>query len=421
MQTYPKALFQAAAVLAVLVSMSWGYAEVLPSLKIETWRDKLDEKTWQASQERLAAEALRSDALIWPGDRDMLDVVLRRTRALLDDIADRLPAGRLKKETGQLSRLENLNKSTALTDPARLDVYKDACRLRREIALANPLLDFDRIVFLKHHRALYEHMVDQFYGFHAKPGGGVFVIEDPFGDKPVVKDLLADAVVGNGRLKGQKLAGGSFISLELSFDAKTILLAWTQAERTVDKWSPESTYHIFRADIDGTNLVQLTDGGWNDFDPCFLPDGRIVFVSERRGGYLRCSGAGGRPNPTYAMHVMNGDGGDIRMLSYHETHEWQPSVDNNGMIAYTRWDYVDRDSDIAHHIWLTTPDGRDPRSYHGNYPDARELRPWMEMSIRAIEDSHRYVAVSAPHHGQNYGSLVLIDQRCDDEHHEQDQ
>lgn len=85
------------------------------------------------------------------------------------------------------------------------------------------------------------------------------------------------------------------------------------------------------------------------------------------------------------------------------------------MIAYTRWDYVDRDADIAHHIWLKYPDGRDPRAPHGNYPDVRESRPWMEMSIRAIPDSHRYLAVAAPHHGQNFGSLVLLDLRVEDD------
>jgi len=112
---------------------------------------------------------------------------------------------------------------------------------------------------------------------------------------------------------------------------------------------------------------------------------------------------------------MMPDGSDIIPLSFHDTNEWHPSVDNNGMIIYTRWDYIDRDSDIAHHIWHCFPDGRDPRSYHGNYPINREDRPWMEMANRAIPNSHRYIGVSAQHHGQNYGSLVMIDIREKDD------
>jgi hypothetical protein len=85
------------------------------------------------------------------------------------------------------------------------------------------------------------------------------------------------------------------------------------------------------------------------------------------------------------------------------------------MLVYTRWDYVDRDTNVAHHIWLSYPDGRDPRSYHGNYPDRRETRPWMEMSIRAVPNSHRFVATAAAHHGHAFGSLVLIDHRVEDD------
>ena len=55
------------------------------------------------------------------------------------------------------------------------------------------------------------------------------------------------------------------------------------------------------------------------------------------------------------MHSMEADGSDIIRLSHHETHEWHPSVTNDGMIVYTRWDYVDRDTNIAHHIWTCFP------------------------------------------------------------------
>ena len=44
----------------------------------------------------------------------------------------------------------------------------------------------------------------------------------------------------------------------------------------------------------------------NDFDPCWLPGGRIAFLSERRGGYLRCSAA--RPLMTFTLYSMKPDG-----------------------------------------------------------------------------------------------------------------
>ncbi len=58
--------------------------------------------------------------------------------------------------------------------------------------------------------------------------------------------------------------------------------------------------------------------------------------------------------------------------------------------------------------WLTTLDGRDPRPVHGNY-SPRPVRPDMEVDCRSIPGSHKLIATAAPHHGQAYGSLILID------------
>jgi hypothetical protein len=369
-------------------------------------------RSW--NRERLAAESARPDALILPSDRTPGDVVWRRTAALLKQLRAMPGAPDLSAEETELD---------ALKSSASREGFGRLTALRRRIAFKNPLLDFDRIIFLKHPKIArgVNHMVDQYLGFNQARTGGVFVLEKAFTDQPVARCLLPE-------LEDK----GSFLSLDLDYDAKTILFAFTRAEFGVPPgasfaeqpatqkelgkshyfWRPESVFHVYRANSDGSGLRQLTDGMWNDTDPCFLPSGRIAFISERDGGQCRC---GARPLPSAVLHAMMGDGSDVARLSWHDTNEWQPSVDNNGMLVYTRWDYVDRDSDVAHHLWTCYPDGRDPRAPHGNYPDARELRPWMEMDIRAIPATQKYVAVAAPHHGQNYGSLVVIDLRASDD------
>jgi len=320
----------------------------------------------------------------------------------------------LTKELARLdARLVKLEAAEEVPTDVRREIYLESRRIVRQIAFANPLLKMDKILFVKRHdpHGIF-HMCDQYYGCNGTPGGGLYVLSDPFGPEPKVTNLLEHSVVQNGRLKGKTLEGGTFLSPELSYDAKTILFAYSECQGTeVYQWGPTVSYHIFKVNADGTGLVQLTDGSTDDFDPCFLPNGRIVFISERRGGYLRC----GRHCPVYTMFTMEPDGSDVICISFHETHEWHPSVNNDGMIVYTRWDYVDRDTNIAHHIWTCYPDGRDPRSYHGNYPLRRESRPWMEMSIRAIPGSHKYVATAASHHGHAFGSLVLIDHRIEDD------
>ncbi len=372
---------------------------------------------------KYAPETFKEHSLILESDRDPLDVILRRTAALLDDLKNMQAPPDLSAKETQLEELRKAADGIAAEEAdSRFEHFKKVFELRRAIALSNPLLDFDKLLFAKHHRATFNHMCDQYYGINAVPGGGIYVLHNPFGEEDVreVRDVLADATVENGRLKGQKLDTGSFISPDLSYDGKTILFAYVECEGdrkhrfhtdpSRGHWHQQRCYHVFRVNVDGTDLRQLTDGTWNDFDPCWMPNGRIVFISERRGGYLRC----GRVCPTYTLYDMNPDGSDILCISPHETNEWHPSINNDGMIMYTRWDYVDRHGCVAHHPWITTPDGRDARAIHGNFVH-RETRPDMELCIRAIPGSSRFTAVAAPHHGQAYGSLIIFDPDVVDE------
>ncbi len=370
---------------------------------------------------RFANQAFNREALILDSDKDPADVVLRRTQALLEDIGQMPAAPDMTVFREQLKRLQTAEaKFAKAQSEGRFELFAEICKLRRKIALSNPLLDFDKILFIKRHRSGFNHMCDQYYGVSAIPGGGLYVLNDAFGPNPYVRDVLADSPVRQGRLKGQMLIDGSFLSPDLSYDSKKILFAYVECkgdtehryhtDPTKGHWHPQRCYHLFSVNSDGSDLVQLTDGTWNDFDPCRLPNGRIAFISERRGGYLRC----GRVCPTYTLFDMNPDGTDIRCLSPHETNEWQPSVTHDGMIIYTRWDYVDRHGCTAHLPWITTPDGRNARAVHGNFAP-RELRADMELDVCAIPGSHKFVATGAPHHGQAFGSLVIFDPHVEDD------
>ena len=399
--------------------------------------------TERSTAEEIAKQAFHGAALVLDSDRDPADIVLRRTTALLTDLKQ-LAGANLAAYDAPLAKLQQAVADTPVTDAAaRRALHHAVCQLRRQIALANPLLNFRDVVFIQRHRAFYDHMCDQFYGICQNPGGGLYVLEDAWGPHPHVRDLLAHAVCENGRLAGQKLSGGSarrpqlrydgeraisgedaeggsFLSPALSPDGRQIAFAYV--ERRGDKeqlfhedptrghWDAQRCYHIFTIHADGTGLRQVTDGTWNDFDPCWLPNGRLAFISERRGGYLRC----GRACPLYNLYDMNPDGSGVNCLSFHDSNEWNPSVSHDGRIVWTRWDYVDRHGCIAHMPWITTLDGRDPRPLHGNYAP-RQSRPDMELCVRPIPGSPKYVGLATPHHGQAYGSMIIIDPQVADD------
>ncbi|MCF0234482.1 MAG: hypothetical protein HUK22_05830 [Thermoguttaceae bacterium] len=410
--------------------------------------EELDRPEYYAA---IAEQLPTTEAGILTTDRDPLDVVFRRTRALWLDLngldasfftpgdenfganeKNAKFAGDFRFWTGVEKALE-----TPVYDcEKRFQTYLSLAFLRRVLLFSRPELDFEQILFVKRNRSRYNHICDQFYGRSAEPGGGLFILENAFPKQedaqegaspflamyaPTTRNLLADSVVENdARLKGRKLEGGSFIAPELSFDGQKIAFAYCECEGDASHvpgldlsqghTQAGRCYHVFTCDVDGGNLTQITDGTWNDFDPCYLPNGRMAFISERRGGYLRC----GRDCPTYTLFDMNQDGSKIRCLSYHETNEWAPSVANDGQILWTRWDYIDRFGCIAHHPWTTTPDGRNPRQIHGNYAH-RHTRADAELDVRAIPDSANYIATAGPHHGQSFGSIIKIDPRAPDD------
>ena len=381
----------------------------------------------------VAATARDAASTILESDRDPLDVVVRRVERLLEALDDganeKLDALTPKwdefvkrcNESARPFSESNSDVSPEQLAENRFKLFVEAVKLRREIALTNPLLeDFQDVVFIKRHycgepEKEGNHMVDQFFGFHSLPGGGLFILKNATSENPELVDVLKDSVVQNGRLKGVKLdSTWGFLSPHLCYDGKRIVFAAadTKSARHIYDWTKENCYHLFSVNIDGTNLTQLTDGPWVDFDPCELPIGRIAFISERRGGYGRCHA---RPCPSYTLHSMNADGSDIVPLSVHETNEWAPTVDKNGMIVYTRWDYVDRGFNQAHHPWITFPDGRDSRAIQGNYSENERSRPHLETSLKQAPDSNLFVGIASGHHCQNFGSVILIDPMVEDD------
>lgn len=353
------------------------------------------------SEEVRRGQAFHPAAVIQSSDRDPLDSVLRRGDALLADL-------------GQTSPAWDAIKQEAQTATDRKALYRKACAVRRGIAFSNPLLKaIPRLLFITREALLTDetqygnHIIDQYFGFNATrgrtlSGNGLFVLENPFSDNPQVRDLL------NGALSDR----GGFLAPEISFDGQDILFCYTDGERPDRVWTEKSCFHIFRVKADGTGLQQITRGAVNDLFPCWLPSGRIMFVSERRGGFGRCHPVA---KPSFTLFSMLPDGSDITRLSPHETNEWMPSVDHAGMVIYTRWDYVDRGALQAHHPWIVYPDGRDARAIGGNTHASIHNYPNAVMDMRAIPGSRLYSGLAIAHHSESRGSIIVYDPRIPDD------
>ncbi len=388
---------------------------------------------WDASYDKINEHLNRSgsapenshQALIWRTDDGEVEVILRRTEALLNAIQNMFGAPSM---TALADELETL-KQQAVGNYSSRTLFKQVCDLRRRIATKNPMLDFDTLMFTG-----YESTKPQFHSqqmaWFAKhdPGAGLYMVRGFDGSSPEVLDMLENTSVSNGDYAGEGLSntnprwGGyaSFLRPELSFDARKVMFAWSphacncEWGGSVKKYSSEGTHRIFGMDIDGSNLRQLIDHPegqfgkyYDDYDPCFLPSGRILFVSDRHNGGQRC----GNTAVSGDFYTMKADGSDMYRISWHETNVRCPVVDHDGRVIFSRWDYVDRHAYSAQCFWIMYPDGADPRAPHGNYiEDDKPFHPISETDIRPIPNTTgKYMGIEGGHHQAYRGNVVVID------------
>ena len=248
------------------------------------------------------------------------------------------------------------------------------------------------IAFVKQVPGIFSHQLTQYYGSCARPGGGIFVLDAP-GRSLNARRLAAGA-----------LPEGSYQHLEVSSDGRRLLFAFCRAE-TVPKnreQHPDRFYRLYEMGADGSGLKPLTGGPYDDFSPRLLPDGKILFISTRRGGFHRC---GRGPCPVYTLALAEADGSRPRPISFHETHEWDPVLLNDGRVLYTRWDYVDRHAVHYQQLWTVRPDGSDVRAFYGN----NTLNPVGIWEAQPIPGSSRVMATAGAHHAMTAGSIILLD------------
>ena len=319
-----------------------------------------------------------------------IERTLRRGDAL---IADLTASGvSLKAEAAEWERLRERAKA-ASSEAGREELWRELHRLRRRIALANPLAKTGPILFVKQVPGSFSHQLTQYYGRYARPGGGVFLLVEP-GESFRCR-----------RLAGGALTQGSYQHPEVSYDGSRVLFSYCQAAtrpRDTLRGHAGRYYHLYEMPADGSRVRPLTRGKFDDFSPRYLPDGKIVFISTRRRGWHRCGNPGCE---NYTLAMADADGSNARSISCHETQEWDPAVLADGRIIYTRWDYVDRHAVYYEQLWTVRGDGSAPTAFYGN----NTYNPVGLWEPRQVPGSGRVIATAAAHHAMTAGSIVLID------------
>lgn len=277
--------------------------------------------------------------------------------------------------------------------------YMDLIRLYSRTALSNPLLDFDKILFVKRHsRDLglpYNYESNSILNKKAFDDT-LMTLELPHGRKdqfpPKMKALF-------------KPAQPAFLGdIDLHFDAEKAL---------VSTYGKENSFNVFELDLKGASNGKPADQLLKQclpqepeaehYDACYLPDDSMVFTSSMCYTSVPCMQGTRRVTNSYRQ---NKDG-SIRRLTFDQEHNWCPTLMPNGQILYNRWEYTDVPHVPGRILFTMNPDGTLQRAFYGS----NSLWPVSMMYARPIPGSTtKFVAIVTGHHGvPRMGELILFD------------
>ena len=281
------------------------------------------------------------------------DVEYRNVKARLGDSGPLVPAPFVKarQETGEYPE-------TLATDDLPPFIYIARSLLNRPYSVGN----------------------DLWQATPKKPGCAIRLVEPARPEKPI-KTLFEDPE-------------GSIYDMNLSFDAKTVYFSYRPKD--------SSYWNIWKINIAGTCLTQLTNGPFFDVSPAELPDGGIVFVSTRRFGRTVC-----QPGPASNLFRMNADGTGIKCVSMNTLSDFNPQVLPDGRVIFTRWEYVDRDLTFRQSLWTQNPEGTLYQLYYGN--TIRDFGSVLQARPIPGAPASKVLATFAPHHGYPHGAIGVVD------------
>jgi len=267
--------------------------------------------------------------------------------------------------------------------------------------------------------------------------GDVYVrdLSSPSAPETNVTNLITAAIPG-------VKSAGDVSDLEVSYDGTKLVFALHEGMYTaINDDDDQPRWNIYEFDLTqpvalGTNpkkvMNDLEAQKGHDIDPHYLPDGRIVFVSDRQTSLRGLQAITGLPttptldeerrDPAFLLHIMDATGDNIKQLSFHQSHELNPTVLKNGKILFTRWERTGpRD---AFSLYTVNPDGtgldvfygahsHDPATSERAFVNAKQMQNGQLISTIMGYNRPRTLLPNMVDDEVNHfndGELVIIDQ-----------
>ena len=300
--------------------------------------------------------------------------VYKDKAALLARLAEVAPVAEAAKKDGDVA--------------AKLDASKKIEALMDAVYLKHPAVDFKEILFVRRSKSSHSGLPANWQGNSSIPLHGY------------MNDVVRAPIKQSGDAMPQVVyASDSFIGdVDLHFDADRIIFS--------SGLKGKQGWRILETQLKAPGVAKEITPDIPDidfYDPCYLPDGRLLFVAT--------SGFHGVPCVTGSdyvgnTHLMEKDG-SIRRLVFDQDNSWCPVVMNNGRVLYLRWEYTDSAHYFSRVMMTMNPDGSDQQEFYGS----NSYWPNSLFYARPLPGSvTKFAGIVSGHHGHaRKGELVIFD------------
>ncbi len=309
----------------------------------------------------------------------------------------------LRRADAYEQRTSQVLEALAKSDPTALREAEAIVAFQREALLANPLLDFDRLLLIKRkpigdprRGEDYDRGLGKFIGLPQQSSWQLHTMPNVTGWDNEIAVLSPVRPDGKLTTLFRPPATELISEIDLHFDADRLLFSMPDSNRL---------WQIFELRADGSGLRQIHAIDHRDahnLDACYLPDGNIVFVSTAPFQGVPCN-AGVEVGLAYRM---DGNGQHIRQLCFDQAHSYCPTVMNDGRVLFLRWEYTDIPHVWARFLFTMDPDGMNQREFYGS----GSYWPNSIFYARPIPNHpSKVVGIVTGHHVGRVGELVIFE------------
>lgn len=253
-----------------------------------------------------------------------------------------------------------------------------------------------------------------------RPGARLF-LKDRASSNAVTKDVSSRAFSGSGFLNEDGELLYDVKDLNVSFDGTRVVFAMRAPDIEGADEEDQPTWNIWEYDVTDNSLVRLissdvTAEEGQDIAPAYLPDGRIVFSSTRQRASRAILLDEGKPQyaaleeerdgPAFVLHVMDEDGDNIDQITFNQSHDLDPLVQDDGTILFSRWDNAGQTANNGFNLYRVNPDGTGLTYVYGRHShDSVSDDTAIEYLRPRLTDTGRILAELRPLESDDFGAI----------------